>query len=100
MAAELRDKLKQIDGVTATDDGFEKCGIVTFMAEQMDPTAIKSALAKYRINVSTPKGSGSLVSFRHRGLTHLVRTSLHYYNTNHEVDYFVTTLQKILQGAK
>jgi selenocysteine lyase/cysteine desulfurase len=100
LAAELRDKLIQIDGVTVTDDGVEKCGIVTFMAEQMDPTAIKSSLAEYRINVSTPKGSGSLVSFQHRGLTHLVRASLHYYNTSSKVDYFVTILRKVLQGTK
>jgi selenocysteine lyase/cysteine desulfurase len=96
MASKLRWLLAEIDGVTITDEGLEQCGIVTFTARQMAPGAIKAALAEQRINVSTSKGSGSLVSFQQRGLTEVVRASLHYYNTDGEIDYFVDTLRKIL----
>ena len=58
---------------------------------------LKKLFAAEGINVSTPKGSGSLVSFQQRGLKELVRASLHYYNTEEEIDYFITTLQGILQ---
>jgi selenocysteine lyase/cysteine desulfurase len=98
LAAMLRQKLAGLDGVRVTDEGVEQCGIVTFLADQMSAGAIKSALAARQINVTTPRGSGSLVSFQQRGLTELVRASLHYYNTEAEIDIFIDTLQKILRG--
>jgi selenocysteine lyase/cysteine desulfurase len=97
LASRLRWLLAEIDGVTITDEGLEQCGIVTFTARQLQPEAIKAALTEQRINVSTSKGSGSLVSFQQRGLTEVVRASLHYYNTDGEIDYFVDTLRKILK---
>ena len=99
LAAGLRDKLVDIDGITVTDEGVEKCGIVTFMASQMASSKIKEVLASQGINVSASKGSGSLVSFQQRGLSELVRASLHYYNTREEIDAFVTILQKILRNT-
>lgn len=98
LASKLRWLLAEIDGVVVTDEGAEQCGIVTFYAQQMTPTAIKKALAEHRINVSTSEGSGNLVSFRQRGLKAVVRASLHYYNSDDEIDYFVDTLRKILKS--
>ncbi|MBT3321808.1 MAG: aminotransferase class V-fold PLP-dependent enzyme [Anaerolineae bacterium] len=97
LAEKLREKLSDIDGVHVTDEGIEKCGIVTFRTDQKDVDELKKLFAAEGINVSTPKGSGSLVSFQQRGLKELVRASLHYYNTEEEIDYFITTLQGILQ---
>lgn len=59
-------------------------------------TIIKQSLAA-EVSVSIPRGSGSLVSFQERGLQELVRASLHYYNTETEIDYFVETLGKVLK---
>ena len=98
LAAVLRDKLTAVDGITVTDEGEEKCGIVTFMAEQMSSAGIKESLSADGINVSTSGHSGSLVSYQPRGLNELVRASLHYYNTRAEIDYFVTALRKVLNG--
>ena len=97
LAAQLRTKLLSIDGVTVMDEGVVQCGIVTFIAEQMNPLAIQRALADHKINVSISSGSGSLVSFQHRGLKELVRASLHYYNTIEENEYFVSILKKALR---
>jgi len=99
LATLLREKLAAIDGVTITDEGVEKCGIVTFMADQLNATEIKTALAAQGINVSTSSSSGSLVSYQQRGLNMVVRASLHYYNTIEEVAYFVSVIQKILRGT-
>lgn len=96
LADNLRQKLSQINGIHSTDEGVEKCGIITFTADQLEPVEIKQALSKKRINVSTSKGSGNLVSFQDRGITEVVRASVHYFNTNEEIDYFVDTLKKIL----
>ena len=97
LADTLRNKLSNIDGVTVTDEGIEKCGIVTFMAEQKSPATIKQRLREHRIHTSTSSGSGSLISFEQRGLTELVRASVHYYNTETEIEFFIDTLQKILR---
>jgi selenocysteine lyase/cysteine desulfurase len=97
LASRLRWLLAEIDGVTVTDEGVEQCGIVTFTSRQMSPEQIQSRLGEHRINVSTSEGSGNLISFQQRGLSGVVRASLHYYNTDEEIDYFVDTLRKILQ---
>lgn len=93
LAASLRARLRAIDGISVTDEGTEQCGIVTFMAEQQSSTVLQQHFAKHQINVSTSEGSGMLVSFQQRGLTQVVRASLHYYNTVQEIDYFMETLK-------
>ena len=94
----LRSKLEDIDGVTLTDLGKEKCGIVTFIAAQKSGAEIKAGLAAKRINVTISDGSGSLVSFQQRDLTEVVRASVHYFNSEQEIDYFIETLKGILAG--
>lgn len=96
LAEKLRKKLSDVEGLRVTDEGVEKCGIVTLTATQMPPSEIMRHLREHRINVSTSKGSGNLVSFQSRGLTEVVRASVHYYNTEQEIDYFIETLRTIL----
>jgi cysteine desulfurase / selenocysteine lyase len=96
LARQLRAELRAIDGVEVTDEGIEQCGIVTFQAAQLAPAQIKDRLRAQRINVSTSRGSGSLVSFQHRGLREVVRASVHYYNTEAEIDYFLQSLRSLL----
>lgn len=93
---ELRKKLADVDGVTLTDEGLKQCGIVTFKTVQKTPAEIKKRLQDKQINVSVSSGSGSLVSFRQRGLMEVVRASVHYYNTSEEIDYFIASLRKVL----
>ena len=76
--------------------GQEQCGIVTFTAQQLAPIDIKQALGKQQINVSVSGGAGSLVSFQHRGLTQVVRASVHYFNTDAEIDHFIAVLKQVL----
>ena len=83
-------------GVTVTDGGVQPCGIVTFMTEQLEPDPIASALKDFRINVSVSEESGNLVSYEQRNIPGVVRASLHYYNTDAEIDYFIDCLKQIL----
>lgn len=92
LAQSLRERLDGLDGIEVTDQGAERCGIVTFCAQQHDAYEIKSLLAAQGINLSVSDGSGTLVSFERRGLTAVVRASLHYFNTEQEIDYFVDQL--------
>ena len=98
LAQTLRNKLKNIAGVQLTDEGLEKCGIVTFATTQLTPSAIQQRLKAHQVHVSISEGSGSLVSFQHRGLTQVVRASVHYYNTDQEIDYFAELLQTMLSN--
>lgn len=99
LADYLREGLAQIDGITLTDEGIEKCGIVTFTSKHKTPSEIKAAFAAKKINVSTSKGSGSLVSFQHRGLSEVVRASVHYFNTETEIDFLIESLSELLSPA-
>jgi len=96
LAQTLRTRLADIDGITLTDQGVEQCGIVTFTSEQMSGSEIKQKMATKQINVSASSGSGSLISFRQRGLTEVVRASVHYFNSEDEIDYFISTLRTFL----
>jgi cysteine desulfurase/selenocysteine lyase len=95
LADYLRTKLASVANAIVTDEGVEQCGIVTFMIPNVEPTTIKGHCAKASINVTTSEGSGSLVSFQQRGLSELVRASVHYYNTYEEVDTFIEVLRRI-----
>ncbi len=98
LAAKLREKIASVDGVTVTDEGAVRCGIVTFTAAQKEASAIAARLSEKGINVSVSDGSGSLVSFQQRGLESVVRASVHYYNTEGEIDYFADTLESVLRS--
>ena len=96
LANTMREKLEQIDGVQLTDLGKEKCGIVTFLSDQKSAYEIKAEMHKRKINVSVSDGSGSLVSFQQRNIESVVRASVHYFNTEGEIDTFVDALKETL----
>jgi cysteine desulfurase/selenocysteine lyase len=62
----------------------------------MDAADIKAALAQKNINVSVGKAASTLVYMNRHHLTSIVRASVHYYNTEEEVDSFCTALAAIL----
>jgi cysteine desulfurase / selenocysteine lyase len=74
------------------DIGAVKCAIVTFTSEGKDPEEIKSALARQRINVTVTSTPSARLDMEARGLTSMVRASVHYYNTEDEVDRFCAAL--------
>lgn len=95
LADYLRERLSAIDHIRVEDAGQEKCGLVTFRSNRHNAEAIKAQLAAKRINVSISDGSGTLVFFEQRGIYQLLRASLHYYNTEDEIDRFVNAINSI-----
>jgi cysteine desulfurase / selenocysteine lyase len=94
LAEMLRERLVQIPKVKVHDLGKEKCGIVTFSVEGIEPEQIKSELAARKINVTVSPKSSTLIDMRSRGLENLVRASVHYYNTEEEVERFCNEVMR------
>jgi selenocysteine lyase/cysteine desulfurase len=95
LAARLRAGLGGVDGVRVHDLGLRKCGIVSLTVDGMTSTAVKQALAERAINVSVNPGHYTRFDMEARGLEDLVRASVHYYNSEDEVDGFVDAIDAI-----
>jgi len=93
LAATLRRALSEMPGVTLRDMGATKCAIVTFTVEGRDPDEIKRSLLAKRINVTTPQIVAARLDMEARGLKSLVRASVHYYNTEDEIERFCAVLK-------
>jgi cysteine desulfurase / selenocysteine lyase len=95
LAANLRQELDGVKGVTVHDLGQRKCGIVTFSKDGTEPRDIAEKLLAQKINVSvSPIGSARL-DLGPRGLNSLTRASVHYFNTDAEIDRFVEAINAI-----
>jgi selenocysteine lyase/cysteine desulfurase len=81
----LRSLLATVDGVTVYDPGRRRCGIVTFAVEGIPADQVKEALARERINVTVSSTSSAVIDSIERGLPDLVRASVHYFNTEDEL---------------
>lgn len=99
LAERLRARLGELPGVTVRDQGVRRCGIVTFTVERHEPEAIRLALAARHINVSVSEQSSTLLDLGARGLPSMVRASVHYYNTEDEIERLVEALGEMLRGA-
>lgn len=88
LGARLRRQLSGIPGVATHDLGEHKGGIVTFTKDGLSPHEIKEHLGERSINVSVSAASSAQLDMPQRGLTEVVRASVHYYNLEDEIDRF------------
>ena len=86
LATQLRARLALIPGVRVCDQGRTRCGIVSFVYRGLQPQAVKMALARQRINVSVSDAAWTRLDMDTREIPALVRASVHYYNTEEEID--------------
>jgi cysteine desulfurase / selenocysteine lyase len=100
LAARLRDGLAEVDGVDVHDLGLRKCGIVSLTVDGVDATDVQEALAQRAINVSVNPRHYTLFDMRARDLPDLVRASVHYYNSEDEVDVLVDALAAIARRQR
>ena len=86
LATLMRECLSTIAGVQVHDLGVRRCGIVTFTKQGWHPEEVTKALAARGIVVDTSSERASRFDLPTRGLSCLVRASVHYYNTEGEVE--------------
>ena len=92
LAAELRSRLTAIDGVRVHDQGLRRCAIVTFSVAGVPAQEVQRRLAANGVNTSVSLASHAQLDLPHRGLPDLVRASVHYYNTDAELDQLLAAL--------
>jgi cysteine desulfurase / selenocysteine lyase len=96
LADGLRARLGDLRGVSVHDLGEERCGIVTFSIRGQDSEVVKHRLAEQGINTSVSKPEDTRLDAEERGLAKIVRASIHYYNSEEEVERFCQALALLL----
>jgi selenocysteine lyase/cysteine desulfurase len=95
LATLLRQRIAALPGARVHDLGRERGGIVTFTLDGLAAETVKAFLATRRINVTTSSAASTRFDMEARGLEKLVRASVHYYNTEDEIDAFVSALEEL-----
>jgi len=85
LADGLRGALGELPRVQVQDRGEVRCGIVTFTVEGQSAADVQRALAAAGVNVSVAPRHYTLLDMEQRGLTEVVRSSVHYYNSDDEI---------------
>jgi len=91
----LRSKLAGVEGVTVHDIGTVQCGIVTFSVKNVSAYIVKNKLQEKRINTSVGKAISTPFYMEKYGLDSVVRASVHYYNTEEEIEILCDALKAI-----
>jgi cysteine desulfurase / selenocysteine lyase len=99
LAALLREQLAQVKGVTVRDLGRVRCGIVTFTCNGHSPEEVMQRLKANGIAVRTVERSSARIDMEQRGLDELVRASVHYYNTEAEIERLCEAMRAIGTGV-
>jgi selenocysteine lyase/cysteine desulfurase len=89
LAAKLRNALADVPGVTVLDRGAVLGATVTFTVAGVEPTEAQRLLAERRVNVSVMGAESARLDFGPRGLESAVRSSVHYYNDDSDLDRLV-----------
>jgi cysteine desulfurase / selenocysteine lyase len=93
LARSLREQLEQIGGVTIHDRGETLAALVTFTVDGRSATEVQRELAAEAINVSVSPATSSQLDLGARGLDEVVRASVHYYNSEQELERLAAAVQ-------
>jgi cysteine desulfurase / selenocysteine lyase len=99
LATVMRRQLEAIDGITVHDNGEQKCGIVTFSVSGVGSSHVKSELAEKKIHVSVGLAKSTLIYMNRNSLSTVVRASIHYYNTEEEINGMCEALESIVKSG-
>ncbi|MEL6536613.1 MAG: aminotransferase class V-fold PLP-dependent enzyme [Bacteroidota bacterium] len=92
----LRKTAGTIPGVSVQDLGAIQSGIVSLALENASASEIIPRLRQRHINTSLIVPSGTRVDMESRALGEMIRASVHYYNTETEIDRFAEVLEDLL----
>ena len=81
------------------DQGRRRCAIVTFTVAGVPAQQVAERLRLDGVNVAVSSASSARFDLPARGLDTLVRASVHYYNSEEEVDCLVDLVSAIARRA-
>ncbi|MGF1611832.1 MAG: aminotransferase class V-fold PLP-dependent enzyme [Kiloniellales bacterium] len=94
LARRLRSILADDMKLPVYDLGEKRCGIVTFALPDRSAAEVRRSLRARHINVSHSTPPSTLIDAEKRKLPDLIRASVHYYNTEDEIDRFCHALRR------
>ena len=100
LAEQLRSQLVALGYVTIHDLGIERCGIVTFNVKGMPADEVQKKLAEMGINVSVSSEESSRLDLGERKISQLVRASVHYYNSEEEIERFCDAVARVCEKRR
>ena len=100
LGAQLREGLAAVAGVHVHDKGPVRCGIVTFTVDGMTAPEVTDELRREGINTSVSPVEYARLDLGARGLAAVVRASVHYYNTEDEIDLVVDAVARARGGSR
>ena len=95
LAEQLRSQLVALGFVTIHDLGVERCGIVTFNVEGIVADEVQRKLLEMGINVSVSLQESGRLDLAERKISQLVRASVHYYNSEQEIERFCDAVAQL-----
>lgn len=99
LAARLRALIAALPGFTVHDRGSVKSGIVTFSCRSHDAAHISNWLRQqHTINTSVSAVQLTRADLLSSGVTHLVRASVHAFNTDEEIERLASALHLLASG--
>jgi cysteine desulfurase/selenocysteine lyase len=94
LASRLRAALAEIPEVTLLDRGAVLGATVTFSVTGVPAPTVQRRLAAERVNVSVMEAASAQLDFGERGIEEAVRASVHYYNSDEEIDVLVDAVRR------
>lgn len=93
LSSRLREGLRELSNVTVVDRGARLCAIVSFDVDGIAAADVGRLLAGERINVSVTESTPSQIG--QGSFSSHIRSSVHYYNTDEEVDRLVQVVERL-----
>jgi selenocysteine lyase/cysteine desulfurase len=97
LAHRLRDQLIMMPRIRVWDAGETLSGIVTFTADGWTPADLTHELrSRSKINIWHVGSDSALLDMSKRGLSSVARASVHYFNTEEEIDALAQALETLV----
>ncbi|MFI1734165.1 N-methyl-L-tryptophan oxidase [Streptomyces acidicola] len=100
LAAALRERLGALPGVRVTDPPAAGSAIVTFVVDGLDASEVQRQLARRRVHLVAVPADHGRWDMDPRGLTQVVRASMHVYTDDGDLDALVEAVAEIANGAR
>ncbi|MFL5954494.1 MAG: aminotransferase class V-fold PLP-dependent enzyme [Gaiellaceae bacterium] len=98
LATRLRALLGELDGVTLLDRVAVLGATVTFDVDGIAPEEVKRRLAAEAVNVSVMEAESAQLDYGARGIAEAVRSSVHYYNSEEELERLASAITRARRG--